>query len=319
MANQSKEIWKQIASLKGKTTRNYAVSNQGRLASYDDDLKDKLLLKPHLNGGFPLISVNSKGKSKALFVHNAVAEAFLKKRNSACDHVIHLDHNKANNDVANLKWVTQKEQIEHNKKSPLVREAIARKVHSGATAKKLNEKKVLQLKKELWDPKRKLTFKKLAEKYGIAEMNLYRIKNGEMWFHIHVEGEPMFTKYKEQLKNIELRNKKEAKATAEKVASVAAKVKAAKASKSLKPVKAEKKGPVAVEKTKLEKEKKKKAKSGKKRKALSAPHPVEKAIKKDASASRQILTATAKKEGKKKKNASEDKKKNKKHKKGKKK
>lgn len=284
MANQSKEIWKQIASLKGKTTRNYAVSNQGRLASYDKDLKDKLLLKPHLNGGFPLISVNSKGKSKALFVHNAVAETFLKKRNSKCHHVIHLDHNKANNDAANLKWVTQQEQIEHNKKSPLVREAIARKIHSGATAKKLNEKKVLQLKKELWDPKRKLTFKKLAEKYGIAEMNLYRIKSGEMWFHVHVEGEPVFTKYKEQLKNIELRNKKEAKATAEKVKEQAKKAKTEKAGKkSVEP----------LEKAKPAKKKEEKPQPGKKLKE---------------------------KEEKKKKNApAADKKKKKKHKKGKKK
>ncbi len=284
MANQSKEIWKQIASLKGKTTRNYAVSNQGRLASYDKDLKDKLLLKPHLNGGFPLISVNSKGKSKALFVHNAVAETFLKKRNAKCDHVIHLDHNKANNDAANLKWVTQQEQIEHNKKSPLVREAIARKIHSGATAKKLNEKKVLQLKKELWDPKRKLTFKKLAEKYGIAEMNLYRIKSGEMWFHVHVEAEPVFTKYKEQLKNIELRNKKEAKATAEKVKEQAKKAKTENAGKkSVEPLK----------KAKPAKKKEEKPQPGKKLKE---------------------------KEEKKKKNASAaDKKKKKKHKKGKKK
>lgn len=304
MANQSIEIWKQIASLKGKTTRNYAVSNQGRLASYEKDLKDKLLLKPHLNGGFPLISVNSKGKSKALFVHNAVAETFLKKRNAKCDHVIHLDHNKANNEAANLKWVTQQEQIEHNKKSPLVREAIARKIHTGATAKKLNEKKVLQLKKELWDPKRKLTFKKLAEKYGIAEMNLYRIKSGEMWFHVHVEGEPVFTKYKEQMKNIELRNKREAKATAQKVASLAAKVKAAKTTEILKPAKLKKSSTAPAKNAKPGKVKKTKPESGKKRKELSEPRPVEKVTKK---------------EGKKKKNVSEDKKKNKKHKKGKKK
>jgi hypothetical protein len=239
MANNNKEIWKQISSLKGKTTRNYAVSNQGRLASYDKDIDNKLMLKPHLNGGFPLISINSKGKSKALFIHNAVAEVFLKKRNPKCTHVIHLDHHKANNTISNLKWVTQAEQIEHNKKSPLVREAITRKVHTGATAKKLNEKKVIRLKKELWDPKRKLTFKKLAEKYGIAEMNLYRIKSGEMWFHVHVEGEPMFSKYKEQLKNIEFQNKKEAKATAEKVKKVAAKKaskKKDKPSKSLKSI-----------------------------------------------------------------------------------
>lgn len=253
MANNSKEIWKQVSSLKGKTTRNYAVSNRGRLASYDKDIDNKLMLKPHLNGGFPLISVNSKGKSKALFIHNAVAEVFLKKRNPKCEHVIHLDHNKSNNDASNLKWVTQKEQIDHNKQSPKVLEAIARKVHTGATAKKLNEKKVMQLKKELWDPKRKLTFKKLAEKYGIAEMNLYRIKSGEMWFHVHVEGEPMFTRYKEQLKNIELRNKKEAKATADKVKKQA-KTKAAKKTekklvKSAKPIK-----PAKI--TKPEKEKK---------------------------------------------------------------
>lgn len=298
MANQSKEVWKQIASLKGKTTRNYAVSNQGRLASYDKDLKDKLLLKPHLNGGFPLISVNSNGKSKALFVHNAVAEAFLKKRNAKCDYVIHLDHNKANNEAANLKWVTQQEQIEHNKKSPLVREAIARKIHSGATAKKLNEKKVLQLKKELWDPKRKLTFKKLAEKYGIAEMNLYRIKSGEMWFHVHVEGEPVFTKYKEQLKNIELRNKKEAKATAAKVASAASAAKT-KISKAGKPAKAEKKSQESLKKTGPAKKKDAKPQAGKKLKAKE-----EKKKKKD-SASREVVTA--------------DKKKKKKHKKGKKK
>ncbi|TAJ12041.1 hypothetical protein EPO56_04100, partial [Patescibacteria group bacterium] len=217
-------------------------------------------------------------------VHNAVAETFLKKRNSTCDHVIHLDHNKANNDAANLKWVTQQEQIEHNKKSPLVREAIARKIHSGATAKKLNEKKVLQLQKELWDPKRKLTFKKLAEKYGIAEMNLYRIKSGEMWFHVHVEGEPVFTKYKEQLKNIELRNKKEAKATAEKVKEQAKKAKTEKAGKkSVEP----------LEKAKPAKKKEEKPQPGKKLKE---------------------------KEEKKKKNASAaDKKKKKKHKKGKKK
>lgn len=222
MANNDKESWKQITSLKGTTNRNYAVSSYGRLASFDKDLNDKLILKPHLNGGFPLISINSNGKHKALFIHSAVAEMFLKKRNPKCIRVIHLDHDKTNNHFSNLKWVSQKEQSEHNKENPVVLEAIARKVNKGNNAKKLNEKKVTQLKKELWDPKRKLTFKKLAEKYGIAEMNLYRIKNGELWYHIHVEGEPVFTKYKEQLKNIEFHNKKEAKATAQKVKKEAA-------------------------------------------------------------------------------------------------
>lgn len=250
MASNGKETWKQIISLKGTTNRNYAVSSHGRLASFDTDLNDKLILRPHLNGGFPLISVNSNNKSKALFIHNAVAEMFVKKRNPKCVRVIHLDHDKSNNEVPNLKWVTNAEQIEHSKKSPLVLESIARKVHTGATAKKLNEKKVTQLKKELWNPKRKLTMKALAEKYDIAEMNLYRIKSGQMWFHVHVEGEPLFPKYKEQLKNIEFHNKKEAKATAEKVKKLAVVKKANLAKK--KKIKADKQTKTALAKSKKE-------------------------------------------------------------------
>lgn len=222
MASNGKENWKPITSLKGTTNRNYAVSDQGRLASFDKNLNDKLVLKPHINGGFPLITIKSNSRSKALFIHNAVAEMFVKKRNPKCIRVIHLDYNKSNNDSTNLKWVTQAEQIEHSKHSPTVKESIARKVHTGATAKKLDEKKVTQLKKEIWNPKRKLTMKALAEKYNIAEMNLYRIKSGQMWFHVHVEGEPVFPRYKEQLKNIEYHNKKNAKAAAEKVKKAAA-------------------------------------------------------------------------------------------------
>ena len=40
---------------------------------------------------------------------------------------------------------------------------------------------VKAIKKLLGDPKRKLTFKQLAEKYGVSEMTLYRIKSGENW------------------------------------------------------------------------------------------------------------------------------------------
>ena len=38
----------------------------------------------------------------------------------------------------------------------------------------------------IWDPKRKLTHKQLAEKFGVSEMQLHRIKSGENWGHINV-------------------------------------------------------------------------------------------------------------------------------------
>lgn len=210
MAANDKEIWKPLTHLKGPS-KKYAVSSQGRLASYDTNIEDRYILKLHLNGGFPMATIHVNGKSKALFAHNAMAIAFLKKHSPKCNCVIHLDYNKANNDLANLKWATKAEQVEHSKTSPYLLASLAHKIYNGATARKLDEKKVTQLKKEIWNPKRKLSFKQIAAKYGIAEMNLYRIKNGEMWFHVHVEGEPIFPRYKAQLKNIEFHNKLEAK------------------------------------------------------------------------------------------------------------
>jgi hypothetical protein len=47
----------------------------------------------------------------------------------------------------------------------------------------------------------------LAAKYDIAEMNLYRIKSGIFWYHIHADGEPVWNNYKTFLKNTKLAEK----------------------------------------------------------------------------------------------------------------
>ena len=43
---------------------------------------------------------------------------------------------------------------------------------------------VRSIKKMLDDTKRKVTIKKLAEKFGVSEMTMYRIKSGENWARI---------------------------------------------------------------------------------------------------------------------------------------
>ncbi len=281
MAANDKEIWKPVTHIKGKTSKKYAVSSKGRLASYDKNIEDRYVLKQHLNGGFPMATIHVEGKSKALFSHQAIGASFLKKHSPKCKFVIHLDHNKANNDISNLKWATKDEQVEHSKKSPYVLQAAARKVYTGATARKLDEKKVIALKKEIWNPKRKASLKQIAAKYGIAEMNLYRIKNGELWFHVHIEGEPIFPKYKAQLKNIEFHEKVAAKVKKAAPKKVVKKAAPKKAVKKAAPKKAVKKAtpkkssqsvtkkPVVVvkaKKVKAKKEKKgKKDKKGKKK------------------------------------------------------
>jgi len=207
MASNTKEIWKQITALKGKTIKNYGISNFGNMCSYQKSLQDKQVIAFANNNGFPVTTIRINKRSTALFPHREVANYFLKRPNAKYTFVLHLDHDKLNNNVSNLKWATQAQQSEHNKHNPNVTDAISKRIRTGAMAKKLTDAKVLKLKTELWNPKRKLTLKQLAAKYDIAEMNLYRIKSGIFWYHIQVEGEPVWENYKTFLKNTKLAEK----------------------------------------------------------------------------------------------------------------
>jgi hypothetical protein len=115
--------------------------------------------------------------------------------------VIHLDQNKSNNKASNLKWVTFKESVAHTKKDPNTLSTAQRNIlNTGKFGKVLTEKKVLQLKEAIFDPNRTLTLKQLAKKFGISEMTLYRIKKGELWYTVRVEGEPKNKKLKQYKK-----------------------------------------------------------------------------------------------------------------------
>ena len=79
MASNTKEIWKQITALKGKTTKNYGVSNLGKLCSFEKSLNDKTIINLGDNNGFPVTTVRVNKKSIALFPHREVANYFIKK------------------------------------------------------------------------------------------------------------------------------------------------------------------------------------------------------------------------------------------------
>jgi DNA invertase Pin-like site-specific DNA recombinase len=69
---------------------------------------------------------------------------------------------------------------EHQQKSPS--KIAYKKVQASRTVGlKLSAAQVLKIKETIANPKRKLTYKQLAEKYGVSEMTLYRIKSGENW------------------------------------------------------------------------------------------------------------------------------------------
>jgi Mor family transcriptional regulator len=100
--------------------------------------------------------------------------------------VIHLDHNLQNNSYKNLKWVTLADQRQHSSKSPASKLALQKLLKFNRNrvvtkGQKLTVVQVKQIKAVLANPKRKLNNRELAKKYKVSEMQIYRIKRGELW------------------------------------------------------------------------------------------------------------------------------------------
>jgi hypothetical protein len=210
MSNK-KETWKTITIDGKKPTVAYAVSNHGRFGVMHNGKVEVRTFKP--TAGTYRYNTRQKGVNKAIFIYKEVAKAFLPKPSTKQKFIIHKDHNYLNDHVSNLKWATMEEHRAHTTNSPASilsrkRKAITKSTH----AKVLSEKMVRELKTKIWDPKRKLSFKQLAEKYGVSEMQIYRIKSGEFWYHIKVDNEPVHAKYKQNLSNIAFQEKRAVKA-----------------------------------------------------------------------------------------------------------
>lgn len=209
MSNK-KEIWKAITIEGKKPNVPYVISNHGRFGVMHKGKVEVRKFKP--TAGTFRYNTRHHGKNKAIFLYKEVATAFLKKPSSKHKFIIHKDHNYLNDQVGNLKWATSKEHRAHTAMSP--NSVLARKrkaISVSSHSKVLNEKTVTSLKKMIWDPKRKLSFKQLAEKFGVSEMQIYRIKSGAFWYHIHVENEPIHAKYKQNLSNLAYHQKHDVK------------------------------------------------------------------------------------------------------------
>lgn len=78
------------------------VSNRGRVKNIDGEI-----LKPNTTQtGYLAVRVETK---KAIAIHRLVMETWRPISNFEEMTVDHLDHNKRNNDIRNLEWVTEKE------------------------------------------------------------------------------------------------------------------------------------------------------------------------------------------------------------------
>ena len=176
------ETWKQLQFSGWATLRKkYAVSNQGRVASFSTDIhEDGQLLSGSQTTGYRSLNLHRPNNKGTLYIHREIARIFCKKPSSRHPCVIHVNYNKLDNRASNLKWATLSEVGAHQQKSPA--KIAYKKVQANrSSGLKLNATQVSAIKKAIAAPNRKITFKQLAEKYKVSEMTLYRIKSGENW------------------------------------------------------------------------------------------------------------------------------------------
>ncbi|MBN1598906.1 MAG: HNH endonuclease [Bacteroidales bacterium] len=183
------ERWKAVHFEGIHPEEKYELSNYGRIRRMDPKSAEWKINKPANVNGYAYFSfrtiTDENGKNRITkSLHRLVADLFLKYIDDDHNNVIHLDFNKWNNHVSNLRWATKKEMFEHSRKSPRTKIAIEKR-KGEITNSKLTETEVIRLKKKLKRGKNPLY--KIAKEFGITHTQLNRIRRGENWGHIKID------------------------------------------------------------------------------------------------------------------------------------
>jgi len=86
---------------------NYFITDTGRV------FRGQRELKPYRHSkGYVRIDISQEGKKIVSYVHRMVAETFLPNPKNVCC-INHKDGDKKNNNLDNLEWVTNQQNIQH--------------------------------------------------------------------------------------------------------------------------------------------------------------------------------------------------------------
>tara|TARA_R110002049_G_scaffold6287_1_gene40166 strand:- start:732 stop:1277 length:546 start_codon:yes stop_codon:yes gene_type:complete len=173
--NNWKEKWKEIEFDENiSENEKFKISNYGRVINCKGE--KEFLVKEYFINGYQNLPLKQKrnGKLTSRYVHKLVGEHFLEKNDGI--YVIHLNYDKTDNRVGNLKWTTKREKEIHQFSNPEYKNKPRKRTYA-----KLTETRVKLIKRKINDPNRRTRMKMIAKQFGISEMQLYRIKNGENW------------------------------------------------------------------------------------------------------------------------------------------
>lgn len=84
---------------------NYRISNQGRV----HNIKTNRILQPSLNCGYYKVRLSQNGNIKDFLIHHLVFKYFIEENYSKDKVIDHIDGNKLNNNVNNLRLLSRKE------------------------------------------------------------------------------------------------------------------------------------------------------------------------------------------------------------------
>lgn len=186
------EIWKDIEGYENL----YQVSNMGNVKSLERyeltngrvkirKRKEKIL-KPHPNGeGYPCVVLSKNSNQKTHRVHRLVAQAFIPNiDNKPC--VDHINRNKLDNRVENLRWVTNQE----NMNNPLT---LLHLKDVNKENNKHRQRMVVQLSKKndfikLWESTREASRKTQIDNKSIcwvcSNKPKYKTAGGYKWQYV---------------------------------------------------------------------------------------------------------------------------------------
>ena len=147
----------------------YQVSNLGQVKSMR---KGRTLSQNPVRGGYLRVCLSKDGKSKGVYVHQLVADAFIGHRDGL--EVNHIDGDKRNNQVTNLEWVTRSENIKHSYKY-LGRVSPAK---GKRIAEKLSADDVMDIRRS------NESEQTLAERYGVNWRTIRNTRTGKAYSYL---------------------------------------------------------------------------------------------------------------------------------------
>lgn len=161
---------------------DYYVTNDGRVWTNNRKNGIERFMKQRCMGGYMSVALYKDGKAKHVRVHRLVAQAFIP---NPCNkpYINHIDGNRVNNNVENLEWCTQKENVHHSI-YVLGRWTSSDKQRASASVQgKKNRKLTMEQANELrrLHKEEHISSTKLSEMYNLNLTSVKRILNGKAY------------------------------------------------------------------------------------------------------------------------------------------